>query len=177
LTNHNIGPQFIWTYDDVYFTKPVTLEDIGTLKAVADMKKYPNLLDNSGAGPNWKAAFLGSLEIAAKNGGSSYNYETHLPRLFDKKKVLELIEKYGLLSTPLHISTLYFNIFHKDETPVCLVDHNPGIRFMLRSTFDRDTLQKHLSKHLFTNNDPSTWNGVLQSVLEKMFPEKSKFEK
>nr|NQU90510.1 hypothetical protein [Bacteroidota bacterium] len=177
LTDRDISPQFIWTYDDVYFTKPLKLADIKKLKAVASMTKYPNHLENSGAGPNWRIAYNRSLKAAAENKGTDYNYETHLPRYFTKFRMLKLINRFNILAKPYLISTLYYNFYHRNEEPLCLFDQNPGIRFLLRSMFDVKTLQKHMQRHQFTNNDPASWNVVLKKVLETMFRHPSKYEK
>jgi hypothetical protein len=176
LTELDATPSFIWTYDDVYFTRPVKLADIKQLKAVASFDRYPHHLDNSGAQRNWRSTMDYTMQQVVKKGGSNYNYETHLPRYFTKSRILKLIDSFDLLSRPMMISSLYYNYYHKDKQPLCLYENNPGIRFLLRNTFDVPTLKKHISRHLFTNNDPRTWNPLLKRVLLEMFPEKSKFE-
>ncbi len=176
LTGKDITSHFIWTYDDIYFTNPVKLADIKQLKAVANFKKYPNHLDNAGAGPNWLSTMHYTMNQVQQQGGSNYNYETHLPRYFNRNRVLTLIDKFNLLSRPMMISSLYYNTYNRNEEPVCLFETKTKIRFLLRSVFDYETLKKHMSRHLFTNNDPRMWNPVLKRVLSEMFPKKSKYE-
>jgi len=176
LTELNVSQQFIWAYDDVYFTGPVKLADLKQLKAVASFDKYPRHLDNASAGPHWKSTLTYTLLTAIENGGSNYNYETHLPRYFSKSRILKLIEKFNLLGKPMMISSLYYNYYHKNEIPLCLFDNNPGVRFLLRSLFDAENLKKQMNRYMFTNNDPKTWTPVLKKVLLEMFPEKSKYE-
>jgi hypothetical protein len=177
LTGLDVSAQFIWTYDDVYFTQPVKLTEITALKAVASFDRYPRHLDNSGAGPNWKSTMDYTMLTVLENRGSNYNYETHLPRYFSKSRILQLIDKYNLLGKPMMISSLYYNLYYKDKQPLCLFDNNQGTRFMLRSVLDPKSLKKHLLRHKFANNDPRVWNVVLQKVLLELFPEKSRFEK
>lgn len=176
LTTMDISADFVWTYDDVYFTREVMPDDIALLKAVAGFDRYPNHLDGKGAGPNWTETFFTTLDAVKKDGGSGYNYETHLPRWFNKKKVLALFEKYQLLGTPMMISTLYYNLYHRSEQPVCLFDNNPGIRFLPRTTIDYETTKKLMLKNQFTNNAPASWNQVTKKALTELFPEKSAFE-
>lgn len=177
LTNLDVGSNFVWTYDDVYFTSPVKLADLKQLKAVASFDRYPDHLEGKGAGPNWKTTMSYTMVSAIENGGSNYNYETHLPRYFAKTRVLQLIDKFNLLSKPMMISSLYYNIYEKGKHPVCLYDDSTQrIRFLLRSMFDVASLRKQLRRYLFTNNDPNNWNTVLKTVLQEMFPEKSKYE-
>jgi hypothetical protein len=176
LTETDISAGFIWTYDDVYFTRPVKLTDLKQLKAVAGFDKYPNHLENSGAGPNWMGTLQYTMAQVLENGGSNYNYETHLPRYFTKSRVLKLIDKFNLLGKPMMISSLYYNMHHKNEEPVCLYGNKNNIRFLLRSTFDYETLKKHVTHHMFTNNDPRMWSPVLKKVLMEMFPQKSSYE-
>jgi hypothetical protein len=176
LTNAGISDGFIWTYDDTYFTRPVKLANLRRLKAITSFDTHPRHLDNNGAGSNWKDTLQYTMAQVLKEKGSNHNYETHLPRYFTKARVLKLIEKFDLLSRPMMISSLYFNIHHKNETPVFLYDNRNTIRFLLRSTFDYNTLKKQMNRHQFTNNDPRTWNPVLKKVLMEMFPEKSSCE-
>ncbi len=176
LTELDISSQFIWTYDDTYFTKKVKLADLKTLKAVTSFDKYPGHLDNSGAGMNWKTTLQNTMVSVLNSGGSNFNYETHLPRYFSKSRVLKLIDKFNLLGNPMMISSLYYNFYNKNNVPICLYDNSQRIRFLLRSTFDVIHLKKQMNKHLFTNNSPNTWGPVLKTVLTEMFPEKSKFE-
>jgi hypothetical protein len=176
LTELDATTHIIWTYDDVYFTKPVKLSDIKQLKAVASFDNYPNHLNNSGAQRNWRNTMSYTMQQVRKKGGSNYNYETHLPRYFNRNRILKLIDDFSLMARPMMISSLYYNHYHKNDKPVCLYETNPGIRFLLRKTFDAPTLKKHLVRHLFTNNNPRTWNPVLKKVLLEFFPEKSKYE-
>lgn len=176
LNTMEVSADFAWTYDDVYFTQPVVPEDIQQLKAVAGFDRYPNHLEGKGAGPNWMDTFLYTLDAVKKADGSNYNYETHLPRWFNKKKVLALFERFELLGKPMMLSTLYYNLYHSKETPLCLFDNNPGIRFLSRTTIDYAQTRKLITRHRFTNNAPSSWNAVMKKVLEQMFPEKSQFE-
>ena len=176
LTGFDVSAQFIWTYDDVYFTRPVKLTDLKQLKAVAGFDKYPGHLDNSGAGPNWRNTLNYTMESVMENGGSNFNYETHLPRYFSKSRVLKLYDKFNLLGKPMMISSLYYNYYYAKKQPTCLFDTKEKIRFLLRSLFDTQTLKREMKHHLFTNNNPLTWNIVLKKVLGDMFPEKSKYE-
>jgi hypothetical protein len=176
LTTLNVSADFVWTYDDIYFTSPVTLEEIAQLKAVAGFDRYPRHLDSSGAGPNWKSTMALTMQTVLNEGGSNYNYETHLPRWFSKKKVLELIDQYNLLGQPMMISSLYYNLLFRDQQPLCLFDSNPGIRLMIRKLIDYPSLRKIMPRHKFTNNAPGSWAPVLQKVLQEMFPEKCKYE-
>ncbi len=176
LTESNITAGFIWTYDDVYFTRPVKLADLKQLKAVASFDKYPRHLENKAGGPNWMGTLQYTMEQVKENGGSNFNYETHLPRYFTKSRVLKLIDKFNLMGRPMMISSLYYNTYHKAEEPVCLFDTKTNIRFLLRSVFDYETLKKHVKRHQFTNNDPRMWNPTLKRVLIEMFNNKSSYE-
>lgn len=176
LTEKEISQQFIWTYDDVYFTGKVKLSDLKLLKAVAGFDKYPHHLDNAGAGPNWLGTLKYTMKMVTGKGGSNYNYETHLPRCFNRNRMLKLFDDFNLLARPMMISSLYYNFYHRDSEPLCLLEKNPGVRFLLRSVFDYENLKKQISRHLFTNNDPRLWNPVLKRVLSEIFNEKSSCE-
>lgn len=176
ITEVSGSPEIIWTYDDIYFTKPVKLTDIRRLKAVAGFGTHPTHLVNCGAGGNWIKTLEYTMETVREAGGSNFNYETHLPRLFNRARILKLFREYSLFEKPMMISSLYFNLYNKDQQPITLINDNPGIRFLLRSVFDYENLKKRMSNHLFTNNAPLSWTPVLKRVLLEMFPQKSRFE-
>lgn len=176
LTELDVSAQFVWTYDDVYFTREVNFTALKQLKAVASFDRYPRHLDGAGAGPNWRGTLNYTMQTVREEGGSNYNYETHLPRVFSKSRVLKLIDKYNLLGRPMMLSSLYNNLYYADKEPLCLFDNNPGIRFLLRSMLDVETTKKHMQKHLFTNNAPKSWHKVFQKALMEEFIEKSKYE-
>lgn len=170
LAELEVTNDFVWTYDDVYFTQKVTLDDIKSLKFALDLQSI-NEVENIEGGANWRTAIKDALTATE----SLRIFETHLPRWYNKSKMLKLIDRYMLISNPMVLATLYYNTYFKQAQAID-VNKEKGIRFMVRSMFDIKTLEKHMRKHKFTNNNPSTYNDVLKYALDTLFPIGSKYE-
>lgn len=170
LTEFDVTDNFIWTYDDVYFTNKVTIGDIMIPKAAKVIQKIEEI-DLYPGGDNWKNCIKKALK--ATNG--KYVYETHLPRYYNKNKMLKLMDKFGMLNEPFVIASLYYNHYLKDD-PLLLNDGRIHFRFMIRSTFDVEKLEKFMRIAKFSNNNPASYNMILKDVLAKIFPLRSRFE-
>ena len=171
LTEFDVSENFIWTYDDVYFTSRVKLEDIVKPKAAKVVTKLEDI-DLYTGGHNWKNC----IKQAIADTGGKYVYETHLPRFYNKKKMLQLMDHFKMLSKPTVIATLYYNYYSKGLSPIMINDNKDHFRFMIRSTFDVERLEMLMRRAKFSNNNPNSYNLILKSVLEKLFPICSKFE-
>jgi hypothetical protein len=171
LTECFLSNDFIWTYDDTYFTSEVRIDDIMTLKAARRIVSSTEIESFPG-GSNWRTC----IKQAIEDTGGVYVFETHLPRWYNKRKMLTLIEKFNMLSRPTVIATLYYNNFFKDQEPMLLEDNRDHIRFLCRSTFEPDRLEKLMRRSKFSNNNPAVWNKIFTEALQRIFPDSSKYE-
>lgn len=172
LTECDVSNDFIWTYDDVYFTSKITLKDVSTPKAAKRVEK-PADVDAFPGGSNWKECIKRAL-IAT---GGKYVYETHIPRYFNKKKMLFIIDKYELLSKPMVIASVYYNHYaNASVEPIILNDNKDHFRFMCRSLFEPDRLVELMSRSMVTNNNHASLNNVFIAALQRIFSICSKFE-
>jgi hypothetical protein len=104
-----------------------------------------------------------------------YNYETHIPRLFEKDKLKALIEKFGFKKRPYLISTLYFNE-HATKAPRCLKSDPKNTKAGIYADGDLEKLKPEISQYQFLNWSENQWNDELREFLFELFPEKSRFE-
>ncbi|MFA5420043.1 MAG: hypothetical protein WC341_16440 [Bacteroidales bacterium] len=171
LTECDITNDFIWTYDDTYFTSEVKLDDIKSLKAIRRIYSR-NTVEDFPGGSNWKICIMKALD----DTGGKFVYETHLPRWYNKRKMLTLFDKFDMLNRPTVIATLYYNYFFKDQEPQLIEDNKDHIRFLCRSTFEPDRLEKIMRRSKFSNNNPAVWNKIFTETLQRIFPDSSKYE-
>jgi hypothetical protein len=178
---------FLYHYDDCCLIQPA--DDISFFdKVVLDrIDKYAR---KEMEGSRHGRTILKAAELLP--GKFVYNAETHCPRVFNGKLLLDLFNEFDYFSkdVPPAISTLYYNYYFSDFK--ILAEHND-----LRASFafeDTDhtgsyfaTKESDIVKYsegkkiLHWNN--KMWNYhrngqyILRDFLTKLFPDKSKFEK
>lgn len=173
---------FVYVYDDV-----VLLKKINIIETYAQKKITPSEYRLMSKDRHGKTI----LEALAKGNFVEYNYETHLPRMFNNSNLLEMFCHYPFdkLDIPYAPSTLYYNIYHKN--PIELVktnnikagfygDPDAGNGYVVRSEDELESVIKN--KTWINYNDrglnwrDSNGNEILKSWLNKKYPQKSRFE-
>lgn len=169
----DISTDFVYTYDDVVFLNHVTLEDL-KVRVSHDRLKDENNIQGFTGSARWKKVMINTLLRLKVNKLPDFNYETHLPRVFNKELLKTTFLRFGFKRWPYMVPTIYFN--SNFEGPDVILDaSSPTIEISKPLPYD---LMKELlcSKKILTYND----NGLtedLKEILLEMFPEKSTYEK
>ena len=169
----DISTDFIYTYDDVVFLSDVTLEFL-KVRVSHDRLKDENNIQGFTGSARWKKVLLNTLLGLKVNKLPDFNYETHLPRVFNKELMKATFHKFGFKRSPYMVPTIYFN--SNFEGPEVILDpSSPTIE--ISKPIPHDLLRVLLgNKKILTYND----NGLtedLKAILMEMFPEKSIYEK
>lgn len=171
-----MGSGFVYMYDDTFFINTTTTRDIFELKALEDMTKIAEWFKKGNASRKWKNLLKKTLHILQKEEKPIYNYETHLPRYYNKKKALALIEDYGLLGEPLQFATLYYNTYYTDKTPRLLMPWGDGVKLGVYKPFPLEVLKEKVGENKFLNYDPPSLTPQMKELIMWLFPNKSKYE-
>jgi hypothetical protein len=163
-----ITDHFIYSYDDIYAIAPVKREYFDLIVAESHMAsatylgsgKWNELLERT-----YKAVTLDQM----------YNYETHLPRMFNKKRLENIYNAYELEVNPLLFSTLYYNEYFKE--PDIVMNKSNEIKAFLPGKCTREQIIDKCKGKIFLNNTNVAWNNSLSAYLKNLFPEKCRFEK
>jgi len=118
--NLQIDTEFLYTYDDLYFMKPVTVDELRKPRALTDMAKEKEWFVHSDAGQNWISCMIQTLELLMAEGLPIYNYETHLPRVYNQQLALSVLERYDSMHRAFQFATMYFNYY--EAAPILLKD-------------------------------------------------------
>lgn len=185
LAAEEISEDFILMHDDMVFLKETSAEDVAKLVyAINTMETKPE--------PNGKHAQLIHRTMVAlkKQGASTYNFENHSPRMFNKGKIRLLRPKYKAKQNRLLLSTLYFNeyleelIQTKTKKPKMFKkgDHVKAGFYGEVSDYSHpssteEEVLKSMKQKRFANWNDAGLTDALKTVLEGLFPDKSKFEK
>jgi len=176
LEGHDMD-KMVLTYDDVIFLNPVTYKNISKTIALAPLPATANEL-NGTASDVWKQIMQNTIKALKRNNLPSLNFETHLPRLFDAKKLSEMMSFFGFQKRPYCFPTLYFNWLKSKETPIVLSEiPDQKIKAGIYFPGDFEKYVPVLKQYFYLNWSEQYWSPELEYELLKLFPEPSIFEK
>lgn len=170
--NPAISKNFIYTYDDIFLLKPVSVDCLKKPRAIENMIKINHWFKHTDAGGNWVKCMKQTLNTLKKNNLPIYNYETHLPRVYNKEKALAILEKYRSRDWAFQFATMYFNNYYTDPEML----NEPGNFFKLgiyRPVGYAD-LRDKAERSTVMNVAEACEDSV--RVLEVLFPKASKWE-
>lgn len=167
INDLRIPENFVWIYDDVYFINPVKLEDLKQVYALQDLTgKDPESLKFD-ASKRWADMFKSTIAILIKENKPVINYETHLPRFLNKKKLQSTIRKYDLINSRVLFSTLYFA---GTKNPTFLKPKMDNIKLGLYIAFtDVNKLHKKIKDNKFLNYSEVAYTQAMKELLTDLF--------
>lgn len=164
---------FIFSNDDIYLTNPITPEELCAPKIaglLGETKRKAN--------PKYAQKIEATLKALKDAGLNVYDYSTHLPFLYHKKELAEVIRKFKAEENGLLISSLYFNSTLPDYTPEVTKGNASGdhVVYVYRENPNLSVVEHGFTDRKFVNHNSVGYASVLP-FLKKYFPEKSRFEK
>jgi hypothetical protein len=185
----HIGERFAYWYDDVYLLRPVDTAFLERRVATQEITK--DMVIKGGARKHAQQVLRTAQVLFDAGFKRVWNYETHTPRVFEKRKMQEVLDLYRPAGNRLLLPTLYFNHFHRNQEPHIisrLDDVKAGFygitdcprSFPPAPTTDdlkaRDTYaQQCIGKAYLNHNDRGIDVG-LQYLRHSLWPEPSSFE-
>jgi hypothetical protein len=178
--NKNISEDFILMNDDFFALQPIynwkTNLNIALGQFDAEAKKYKNTKFSK-----WQGGFVYGAELLDELGCKSrLNYEAHTPIMINKKKYLEMmkipaIKEYMKTKKVLHKRSIYKNLYPDSEvgSPRIIRDVKMRLHCDLLSLWLMDSWLS-VFDDVVTNNKRFP---KVNYFLNKMFPNKSMFEK
>jgi hypothetical protein len=168
-----VDDELLFMYDDTVILNPVTKADISKVVALGKIPADPN--HKWTASEPWINVMRNTMAALKRNNMSMYNFETHLPRLFNKNKLAVLFAKFGFQKRAYCFPTLYYNEYHK--VGVRCLDKNPqNTKIGLYFAGDFEARKEDFETHLFLNWSENQWTPELREHLLSLFPEKSQYE-
>lgn len=179
-------PDFIYMYDDCCLIKPMgnlsLMENVALQEETTDLASMRK--DKHGQ------TVLKALQMCGKS--HAFNYETHLPRIYDRILLLRLFDTFDILSQdiPPALSTLYHNYYY-DKPNLMLTsgapfratfafEDDPQTGCYLASNIGEitDACRGKIFLHYSDAGLRFSPNGqpILKNYLTQLFPNKSKHE-
>jgi len=168
----SISDDFVYMYDDQYFVNPVELSAITGAIAMSEIQKKRETRVGSEV---WRELMNATIDALLSSGHYKvYNYETHLPRVLNKRKLKLVMDAYNLIRTPLLFNTLYFNEFYAN--PRIEIEKSNPIKAGVYKPMSSDQIRNLCRDKLVLNNGERGWNHSFNLFLKNTFPEKCRFE-
>ena len=122
-THAEIDPEFVWMMDDIYFTKPVALDELQQPRAYGWREDASN---------SWQRRKSNTMRVLRDAGATNYDYATHLPHWAEKTKLRDLFDRFDLANNTLLWEVLYGNLHRsrpiRPEPFFCRITATAGTR-------------------------------------------------
>jgi len=105
-----ITEDFVYWYDDIVLLKEINLSFFEIQYFLQNMSGL-KILGNS----NYEQLKAETYFMLKKNNLPLFNFETHLPKLFNKSLMKDLLHKFIKSDSHLLINSLYCNYYHKTK--------------------------------------------------------------
>ena len=177
ILDPDISPDFLVMYDDTYLVQPVGIEELSELLKI----KLVDEFNTAKVHGKLLARTFDALKDACP---AIANFETHTPRLINKKLMVETFKRFKPIKNRLLHFTLYFNTVCDSAKAKTISKQNKyKIGFYGKvdansysSDAPADELAEKISKYRYCNHDDAGLSQGLMDALEILFPEKSKYE-
>ena len=163
-----INDYFIYMYDDIMLLRPLQIEHFRAVIALELVTKDFDFNKWSyNPSPEWKSLFERTIAKLRASNLRTWNYETHLPREFNKENVKQVIKTFKLEENAYLFNTLYFNSFVK--APYTYLKRKPEIKAGIYRPVDNyDTLRKMCLRKWFLNYNEQGLNKNLQDLIKNI---------
>lgn len=171
IESPEVTGRFVWTNDDIYIMKPISLAHIELPKVLGTLnpEKYKGLYAEN---------MTRTRQLLEKNRLPYLNYGTHTPVLFDKGQLVAMLERFPDLENGGYLfSSVYYNSLPYPSQPVYLDWKTDQVLLPVVSKQpDERVVAEMLSRKVFMNNAVSGYSPWLEKFLENYFPSPSDFE-
>lgn len=153
----------VLTNDDIY---PVNDFDITEVKL---LKTDGLLTDKKLTGVYYSEIRKRTLDLLLKTDKKLFDYDCHTPVFFETEKLMYLIDKFGLVTEPYLLSSLYFNYFFPTRVPLKLDIIQDNLKVgVYRKNADLQKLQVFIPLKIWVNNSTEGWTSEFQKIMEKI---------
>lgn len=164
-----INDDFVYCYDDVVLLKPISAEwfkKIIAIDHVSDYVAYWGKAKGIIPDKGWRSLFSKTFMLLSKKTLPSYNYETHLPRMLNKAKLIATFAKFGDACEDALFNSLYFNLHYKQ--PDILLKNDQRIKAGCHRAYENpDKLINELRGKVWLNYSDPALNDTFKKTINK----------
>ncbi len=174
-TTSDLSNPFLFLTDDEYILRPRTGEDFKkTILIREDLGKFTQDQRLFGVRTEWQKLLWKTADKLTAFGYPIINYETHTPKLIDKKKLLSCFALFGYGDGSLIWQTAYFNMF--PPGPTAHLSEKTDLKAGFYSLTEPGMIKSRADAAVFLNHNDNAVNEHLIDYITKRFPNPSRFE-
>jgi len=163
-----INDDFVYMYDDIILLKKTDIKPFKVILARDYPKKMAEYFKRGHKpSPHWYNTFTKTIRQLKSEGLPVWDYETHLPRIYNKEKVRAIIDKYNLNESPYLFNTLYFNNYC--PAPDTSLIKSPHYKAEVYHAYKYKYIEKMCFPKLFMNYNNAGLNSELQKFIKDNF--------
>lgn len=172
IASEHVPENFIFSNDDIYPIADFDMLNVAFPFCAGQLGDKKNATSGYAEKTNITRALL----IA--QGLPTFDFGTHLPVLYDKKGLAEVLTEHKADETGVLISSLYFNKMLKGTTPEITRGNATGehVGYVYRDKPNLELLDQVFKTRKFVNHNSAGYAPTLP-FLQKTFPDQSRFEK
>lgn len=153
--------EFFWIMDDVYLLQPVSFEELKKPRHYGRVNGAR--IENYHAGNRWQKLKGETFRELHARGKVCHEWGTHLPHWINKRKFLDIWERYDLANRPLIWELIYGAEFYDHRT----AEHSR--HFFKRLLYPSDCEKLTTLNHKVINNGNQAWTEPLRAFLWERF--------
>jgi hypothetical protein len=189
LGARHIQERFVMMHDDHYLLRPMDEMYVMRRRAVSEIDP---LWEPTDANRKHKRLLYETAKALREKGFTRvWNYETHIPRMYEKRKMAEVIDIYRPAGNRLLLATLYYNHHYRHQEPELMHPYDDCKVAFFGSrekhtvppplTSDTDAAMAYyaqalIGKHFMNHNNRGIADFNLQYLRHSLWPEPSVFE-
>lgn len=181
LEHSDISSDYVLWYDDIVCLNNIELEDIEIQKAVCDLSKVDIHNRFGDAGRRYRNILSFTRERLQADGLPTWNYETHLPRLFNKSGMKHTLIHFDLtdeiIEQPCMLPTCYYNVEYPGAQPEDISGFDSRWKMIARPREDYKTIAKRAKTAKWLNYNNTSLSKGLKKYISERFSQPCIFEK
>lgn len=159
-----VSEDFLFTNDDIFFARDIEISQTPYYRRPTTLSD--GYVQDRG---NYQVSIGNTIKALTSRGLKDYYFDIHTPIIYNKKKYIEVMRKYhwgiprGYVIKSLYSNTLGIEGEVLDDVKI-------------RTPIDSAQILAMFDTHPFVSVGDGGLNEAFKATLEKLFPEKSRYE-
>lgn len=170
LAEESLPDTLVWMMDDVYLIKPVTLDDLATPRSFGLWNQQR--VQQPPRGSWWQRAKAETMQALAAEGLPTFDFATHLPHVVDRRRCLEILQRFDAANRMLLWEIIYQNsVIAESPQPA-----TPFLRIISDAKKCVPSTRAACANASVMVSAGNSWNEPHRAFLYETFPHRSPVE-
>ena len=168
LQSDLVQDRFCWMYDDTYFLKPTSIDEIAKPRSWTASNAFLHQMRRR-AKSTWQAVKQETARLLYGERMTMFDFATHFPIVFSKSRLRQTIDRFDCRLRPVVIENLYLNQHLADCLSDCELSapvRPHDFAYFRRPVASIEQLRVLSRTALCLNNGNGAFNSALRSFLE-----------